>query len=434
MLAAMRAVSRAIPFIVPILVCGCGGRATLWRHAGHTIIQDETCVEFQLVQRSGPTDKAGEWSPRPCIVRRIDGRTGEILAESRTWGRPEPQPDVVFGWKGQFVLFDADRVIFRRCTDVFAADRPEEPANAAPQGASANTVTQSIAKYDLRLPGGEERLTDGWQAARVRLMRCYPSPLVGPIRADGSFIIHNVNLDRMQTTDITIRHAADEVEVFDDVLVVKQGDFLAGYSLRGERCWLVPALDGERLPAHNSPRGVGQGSNRRIDSPLFITTCGGPTARNSTVIARRASDGGLVWKRELDAATPQRALALGPYVVFIGSHERSMTVQGQPTSDYESRWWLWDRAGNEIARGAEPAWKAVYALRGGYPAICIGVAFDRGQGRLVVGAGLDAVLVHGGEVVSRLHDIPGEPLLLDGDVLVCRGEDSHFAVRIESLP
>jgi hypothetical protein len=274
----------------------------------------------------------------------------------------------------------------------------------------------------------------GWLSARVRLWRLYPTPLVGPLRSEGPFVVYSVDVDRMRAAEIAIPQPADEVDAFGDVLVVKQGESLTAYSLQGARVWEVSALDGEHVPSHNLPGWVDQGTDRRADRPLFITTRGSPIERNSAVIARRASDGGVAWTKDIELASPERASALGPYVVFVGSRKYPTVIQGQPASRYESHWWVWDQAGNEIATGVEASWKAEYAFRGGAAATRVGVAFVARRSTLVVGAGLDAALIRDGRVVKRLTGIPGEPLFLDDDVLVCRGETSHFAVRLGPSP
>jgi hypothetical protein len=429
----MSGVTHVVPFVLLIVAGGCGGHPELWRHGGHTIVRDDT-EPFELIQQYGPADKSANWGPMETIVRRIDGRTGKVLSQNRTWGRPEPQPDVVFGWKGEFVLFDADLVTFRRATNVFAGAEAVNPVEAGLEVASLNTASGPGPRHDLTLPGGRTWHGTGWLSARLCLRRLYPDPLVGPIRSEKPFVVYSVDLDRMHAAEIAIPQPADEADAFDDILVVKHAESLTAYSLQGARLWRVSALDGEHLPSHNLPGWVDQGADRRAGSPLFITTRGSPTERDSTVFARRASDGAVAWTKNIDGASPKRATSNGPYVIFVGSREYPTVIQGQPGSRHESHWWVWDQAGNEIAAGVEPAWKVEYAFQGGAAATRVGIAFDAKRSTLVVGTGLDAVLVRDGKVVRRLTGIPGEPLFLNENVLVCRDETSHFAVRLGPSP
>jgi hypothetical protein len=407
----MSGVTHLVPFVLLVLAGGCGGYPELWRYGGHTIIRDETCGAFELVQQYGPADKGGEWGPVESIIRRIDGRTGKVLGQNRKWGQPEPQPDWVFGWKGEFVLFDKEFLTFRRSSNVLVAGKATTP--------------------DLTLPGGMIRSGTGWRPPRIHLRCLYPNPLVGPIQSEEPFVVYSVDLDRMRRAEIAIPQSADEVDVFGDILVVKRANSLTAYSLQGARMWTVAGLDGEHLPSHYLPGWVDQGTDRWVDSPLFITTHGSRIDRDGGVVARRASDGGVAWTKGIEIASPSLAAALGPHVIFVGSREYPTVIQGQPSSLYESHWWVLDQAGNEIATGVEPAWKAEYAFRGGAAATRVGFAYDARRSTLVVGAGLDAALIRDGKVIKRLTGIPGEPLFLDDDVLVCRGETSHFAVRLE---
>lgn len=387
-------------FVSITLLAGCA-TPILWRHLGATIVRDETAPSFELVQRYGPADKSAEWGPVESVVRRIDGRTGQVISESRTWGRPEPQPDFVFGWNGEFVLYDYDRAVFVIGRDVLNSPRDKQVA----------------------IPSG----------TRAALLSCYQKPVVGPCSGADVVTLYSVDLRNAVARPVQIPQVADEVAVRGDLIILREKNALTAYSLNGVRLWREPTAGDERLYPDDLAL-VSPGVQSRVASRLIATTIGSVTSQNSGVIARRADTGAIEWQRQFTGVRPALALSLGPYIVFVGKREYERVVQGQKTTDFEERWWVWDQAGKEITTGTQPSWKSEYALRGGAPATRVGVAFDAGHSILLVGAGLDAALIRNGKVIRRLSDIPGEPLFLADDVLVCRGENSHFAVRLETSP
>lgn len=391
-----------LPVLASIaLHLGCAA-PVLWRHPGSTIVRDETSRAFELVQRYGPADKSAEWGPVESIVRRIDGKSGRVVSENRTWGRPNPQPDFVFGWNGDFVLYDHDRAIFLRANDV--------------------------------LNGSQDRQITIANGARVALLNYYPRPMVGPRTGNGTFKVWSIDLQNMVAQPIEISNAAGEIAVCNDLLIVQGSNSLTAYSLDGARVWQDTTVGNERLSVFDIGSSTRYGAGPRFQSPFLATTIGSHTSTNSIVVLRRADSGRVEWRKDIESVTPSVAMALGPYIVFIGKREYESVVQGQRTSAYEARWWVWDGAGNEIAKGIEPAWKPEYAFRGGAAATSMNVAFDAPRNTIVVGCGLDAALIRDGKVVRRLTDVPGEPLILDDNVLVCRGESSHFAIRLDSVP
>lgn len=377
-----------------VAIAGCSNNAIIWRYPGASIVPDKTADGFELVQRCGPADKTAERLPTLSVFRRIEGETGRILAEQSTWARLDPQPDILFGWHTQFAIFDHDENLLELGRDLLNGG----------------------AVKSLHLPGTNNQL-----------LRLYPSPVFAPPSSVSPFDVVAVNCDTMTAESFQIPEACSAIQLCGENVIIRNDSGLSCYALGGKELWHTASLPNERLSVEQEQSfSTEQAQRRSIGSQ--VATIARVHEHDGMVIVRDLSTGKMLLSHTVQDCEPIAAYSFGGATVLIGTRGSERMVQGQPVNELIWTWSVWGRDGSILANGIQPEWTSSVAFEGGPLARRVTAISNSDGTSAFIGCGKLGHLIVDAERVESLSNIPGQPVIIDGDIIVCRDENGHFAI------